>query len=130
MAVKRILAARWWPLSTAWTLLPHTRVHGALLQALLRGSLPVVSLKDHAEDMLGALISRTLEFAPSISAVRRVAQQKGLRLIREPNGDQQPTPLTEASVQQTLGEVVSEVGALEGAELYPKVGRKVARIEA
>lgn len=92
-------------------------------------NLPVVSLKDHAEDTLGALISRTLEFAPSLSAVRRVAQQKGLRLIRESNGDQQPTPLTEASVQQTLGEVVSEVGALEGAELYLKVGRKVARID-
>jgi hypothetical protein len=45
------------------------------------------------------------------------------------NGEQQPTPLTEASVQQTLGEVVGEAGALEGAELYLKVGRKVARID-
>ncbi|KOG29551.1 hypothetical protein ADK35_02400 [Streptomyces viridochromogenes] len=58
-----------------------------------------------------------------------MAQQKGLRLIRETNGDQQPAPLTEVSVQQTLGEVVSEVGALEGAKLYLKVGRKVARID-
>ncbi|WP_258382690.1 hypothetical protein [Streptomyces sp. NTH33] len=46
-------------------------------------NLPVVSLKDHAEDTLGTLISRTLDFVPSISAVRHVAQQKGLRLIRE-----------------------------------------------
>lgn len=91
--------------------------------------LPVVSLKDHAEDTLGVLISRTLDFAPSISAVRRVAQQNGLRLIRESNGNQQPTPLTEAAVQQTLGGVVGEAGPLEGAELYLKVGRKVARIE-
>ncbi|MGW7526198.1 hypothetical protein [Streptomyces sp. NPDC054783] len=75
------------------------------------------------------LISRTLDFAPSIFAVRRVAQQKGLRLIRESNGEQRPTPLAEASVQQTLDAVVSEVGALEGAELYLKVGRKVARID-
>lgn len=74
-------------------------------------NLPVVSLKNHAEDTLGALISGTLDFLPA-SAVRRVAQQKGLRLIRESNGDQQPTPLTEASVQQTLGEVVSEFRAV------------------
>ncbi|MFD8303219.1 hypothetical protein ACFV29_12840 [Streptomyces sp. NPDC059690] len=91
--------------------------------------LPIVSLKDDTDEMLGALIGRTLDFAPSISAVRRVAQQEGLRLSRESNGDQQPTPLTEASVQQTLSAVVSEVEALEGAELYLKVGRKVARID-
>ncbi|MFF7034814.1 tyrosine--tRNA ligase [[Kitasatospora] papulosa] len=93
-------------------------------------NLPVVSLKEHSEDTLGALISRTLDFAPSISAVRRVAQQKGLRLIREADGEQQTTQLTEASVQQALGAVVSEVGAFEGVELYLKVGRKVARIDA
>ncbi|MEU9624786.1 tyrosine--tRNA ligase [Streptomyces sp. NPDC087228] len=93
-------------------------------------NLPVVSLKDHAEDTLGTLISRTLDFAPSISAVRRVAQQNGLRLIRESDGGQQTTQLTEASVQQALSAVVNEVGALDGAELYLKVGRKVARIDA
>jgi tyrosyl-tRNA synthetase len=92
-------------------------------------NLPVVSLNDHAEDTLGVLISRTLDFAPSLSAVRRVAQQNGLRLIRESDGDQQPTPLSETSVQQTLGAVVNEIGALEGAELYLKVGRKIARID-
>ncbi len=95
-----------------------------------RTYLPVVSLKDPAEDALGALISSTLDFAPSISAVRRVAQQNGLRLIREADGDQQTTPLTEAAVQQTLGSVVSEIGSLDGVELYLKVGRKVARIDA
>ncbi|MER7038031.1 tyrosine--tRNA ligase [Streptomyces microflavus] len=93
-------------------------------------NLPAVSLKEHSEDTLGALISRTLDFAPSTSAVRRVARQKGLRLIREADGEQQTTQLTEASVQQALGAVVSEVGALGGAALYLKVGRKVARIEA
>lgn len=92
-------------------------------------NLPVVSLKDHADDTLAALISRTLDFSPSTSAVRRVAQQNGLRLIREANGDQQPKLLTEASIQQTLGAVVDELGALEGADLYLKVGRKVARID-
>ncbi len=92
-------------------------------------NLPVVSLKDHAEGTLGALISRTLDFAPSISAVRRVAQQNGLRLIRESDGDQRTTQLSEASVQQTLDAVVNDVGALDGAKLYLKVGRKVARID-
>jgi tyrosyl-tRNA synthetase len=93
-------------------------------------NLPVVSLKEHAEDTLGALVSRTLEFAPSISAVRRVAQQNGLRLILESNGEQQATPLTESAVQQPLGEVVAGAGSLEGGSLYLKVGRKVARIES
>ncbi|MDQ1015776.1 hypothetical protein [Streptomyces afghaniensis] len=74
-------------------------------------NLPVVSRKDHAEETLGALISRTLDVAPSISAVCWVVQQNGLRLIRESNGEQQPKPLTEASVQHTLDAVVSEVGA-------------------
>lgn len=60
--------------------------------------------------------------------MRRVAQQNGLRLIRESDGDQQTTQLTEASVQQTLNSVVSEVGALDGAELHLKVGRKAARL--
>ncbi|MFJ6568814.1 hypothetical protein ACIQNU_15440 [Streptomyces sp. NPDC091292] len=92
-------------------------------------NLPVIALNDHAEDTLGTLISRTLDFAPSISAVRRVALQNDLRLIRESDGDQQTTQLTEVSVQQTLGAVVSEAGALDGAGLYLKVGRKVARID-
>lgn len=37
--------------------------------------------------------------------------------------------LTEASVQQTLGAVVGELGDLAGAELYLKIGRKAARID-
>lgn len=92
-------------------------------------NLPVVTLRDHAESTLGALISSTLEFAPSTSAVRRVAQQNGLRLIRESNGEQHVSALTEASVQQTLGAVVGELGDLAGAELYLKIGRKAARID-
>jgi tyrosyl-tRNA synthetase len=93
--------------------------------------LPVVSLEEHAEDTIGALVSRMLEFAPSISAVRRVAQQNGLRLIRERDGKQQATPLAESAVQQRLGEIVAGAGAgtAEGGSLYLKVGRRVARIE-
>lgn len=92
-------------------------------------NLPVVPLKDHAEDSLGALISHTLGFAPSISAVRRVAQQNGLRLILEVGGEQRTTQLTEVSVQQVLSAVLRETKVLNGAQLYLKVGRKVARIE-
>ncbi|MGW7355680.1 hypothetical protein ACWGI0_03115 [Streptomyces sp. NPDC054802] len=61
--------------------------------------------------------------------MRRVAQQNGLRLIRESDWDQQTTQLTEASVQQTLEAVVSEIRVIDGVELYLKVGRKVARID-
>ncbi|WJY50136.1 hypothetical protein QRN89_10065 [Streptomyces chengbuensis] len=106
-------------------------VHGALLKRSFGDTqnLRVIFLKDHAEDTLRALVSRTLDFAPSISAVRLVAQQNGLRLIRESDGDQQTTQLSEPSVQQTLDAVASEVGVLDGAELYLKVGRKVARID-
>ncbi|MFF3911387.1 tyrosine--tRNA ligase [Streptomyces sp. NPDC001848] len=93
-------------------------------------NLPVVSLTEHGEDTIGALVSRVLEFAPSISAVRRVAQQNGLRLIREADGEQQTTPLEDSAVQQPLGEVVAAAGSLEPGSLYLKVGRKVARIEA
>ncbi|GHH28229.1 hypothetical protein Srubr_39090 [Streptomyces rubradiris] len=49
--------------------------------------------------------------------MRRVAQRNGLRLIRESDGDQQTTRLTEASVQQTRDAVVNEPGALDGAAL-------------
>jgi tyrosyl-tRNA synthetase len=93
-------------------------------------NLPAVSLEEHAEHTLGAVVSRALEFAPSISAVRRVAQQNGLRLIVETDGEQQTTPLEESAVQQPLSEVVAGAARLEGVSLYLKVGRRVARIEA
>ncbi|WP_406139526.1 tyrosine--tRNA ligase [Streptomyces anulatus] len=94
-------------------------------------NLPVVSLKEHAETTLGQLISQVLDFAPSSSAVRRIAKQNGLRLISETSsGDQHTTTLTEAAVQQTLAAVLAEVDSSEGADLYLKVGRKVARVDS
>jgi tyrosyl-tRNA synthetase len=94
-------------------------------------NLPVVSLKEHAETTLGQLISQALDFAASSSAVRRIAKQNGLRLISETgNGDQHTTTLTEAAVQQTLTAVLAEVDSSEGADLYLKVGRKVARVDS
>ncbi|MFI6004789.1 hypothetical protein ACIA98_31015 [Streptomyces sp. NPDC051366] len=91
-------------------------------------NLPVVSLKEHAETPLGTLLSQTLGFAPSLSAVRRIAQQNGLRLISETKGEQHTTQLTEPSVQQTLAAVLAEAGIIDGADLYLKAGRKIARI--
>ncbi|THA41205.1 tyrosine--tRNA ligase [Streptomyces sp. A1547] len=93
-------------------------------------NLPVVSLKEHAETSLGVLLSQTLDFAPSLSAVRRIAQQNGLRLIAESDGEQHATPLAEAAVQQTLAAVLIEADAADGADLYLKAGRKIARINA
>ncbi|MGW1773334.1 tyrosine--tRNA ligase, partial [Streptomyces sp. NPDC002104] len=93
-------------------------------------NLPVVSLKEHAETSLGVLLIQTLDFASSLSAVRRIAQQNGLRLITEADGEQHATPLAEAAVQQTLAAVLTEAGAADGAELYLKAGRKIARINA
>ncbi|WKD32062.1 tyrosine--tRNA ligase [Streptomyces xanthophaeus] len=93
-------------------------------------NLPVVSLKEHAETPLGVLLSQTLDFAPSLSAVRRIAQQNGLRLITESGGEQHATPLAEAAVQQTLAAVLTAAGAADGADLYLKAGRKIARIDA
>ncbi|MFD5673032.1 tyrosine--tRNA ligase [Streptomyces sp. NPDC127040] len=93
-------------------------------------NLPVVSLKEHAETALGTLLSQTLGFAPSLSAVRRIAQQNGLRLITESDGEQHTTQLTESAEQQTLAAVLTEAGAADGVDLYLKVGRKIARIDA
>ncbi|GGS97558.1 hypothetical protein GCM10010286_23110 [Streptomyces toxytricini] len=93
-------------------------------------NLPVVSLKEHAETSLGTLLSQTLDFAPSLSAIRRIAQHNGLRLISEANGEQHTTPLAEPSVQQTLAAVVTEASTADGAVLYLKAGRKIARIDS
>jgi tyrosyl-tRNA synthetase len=93
-------------------------------------NLPVVSLAEHGETPLGQLISQVLEFAPSNSAVRRVAKQGGLRLVTEAaDGTQDATQLGEDTVQDTLEAVTRSVFRPEGAELFLKVGRKLARVD-
>ncbi|MDF9803592.1 tyrosyl-tRNA synthetase [Streptomyces sp. HB372] len=92
-------------------------------------NLPVVSLQEHGETLLGVLLSQVLEFAPSNSAVRRVAQQNGLRLVAETSdGKQHSVPLVEAAGQQTLAAMLTEANTPENADLYLKFGRKIARI--
>ncbi|GAB3210549.1 hypothetical protein ACQEU5_13910 [Marinactinospora thermotolerans] len=120
---------RWWPPSIRHR---PRGVHGALLSTRSFGdarNLPAASLGEHAEDTPGTLISHTLGSAPSISAVRRVARQNGLRLIRDSADGRRVTPLAEGTVQRTFGAVVGEAGVAEGSDLYLKVGRKVARID-
>ncbi|MFD8230530.1 hypothetical protein ACFV20_01330 [Streptomyces sp. NPDC059696] len=50
-------------------------------------------------------------------------------MIAKADGEQQTTILTQPSVQETLTTVVAKADVGEGAELYLKVGRKVARVE-
>ncbi|MFI5808568.1 tyrosine--tRNA ligase [Streptomyces sp. NPDC051561] len=93
-------------------------------------NLPTISLQEHAETPLATLISQVLGFATSNSAVRRIAQQNGLRLIAEADGEQHTTQLTETAVQQPLGEILTEADSAKDADLYLKIGRKIARIDA
>jgi tyrosyl-tRNA synthetase len=81
-----------------------------------------VSLAASGGEMLGAVISRELGFQPSFKAAVRVAQQGGLRLVVERDGEQDQTPLGEDALRRPLAEVAPQPGA------YLKVGRKVARI--
>ena len=117
-------------------------------------TLPVVGAQA-GEETVGAVLARTLEFTPSLSAARRVAKQNGLRLVIETGDRQDTVPLTEDDVQRTLNEVVAEAlgsgdrGSQEpgpqesgpqepgsgassekGVQVFLKTGRKVARIES
>lgn len=75
---------------------------------------------------------KQLGFAATNSEVRRVAEQKGLRLVAEPSGDgpQEQVVLAADEVRQPLGELVgARLGpAHAGTSYYLKVGRKLARL--
>jgi tyrosyl-tRNA synthetase len=77
-------------------------------------------------------VVKGLGFAGSNSEVRRVAEQKGLRLVVEPldGGDQEQVPLGPEDIRETLSDVLA--GKLNGmaGRYYLRVGRKLARIEA
>lgn len=95
-------------------------------------SLPTVPGTEGAETV-GAVLTRTLEFSPSVSAARRVARQNGLRVVVESHGGQQSVVLAEEAVSRPLHEVVTEAvstlpGAAEATGIYLKAGRKVARL--
>lgn len=82
-------------------------------------------------DDLGQTVTdavRALGFAKSNGEVRRVAQQNGLRLVVESDGDQNQVTLTAEDAREPLGSVVE--GKLSGHDgnFYLKLGRKLARL--
>ena len=76
-------------------------------------------------------IVKSLGFAASNGDARRVAEQKGLRLVVEPagGGPQEQVPLTPDDIRQPLADVVKS--KLDGArgDYYLKVGRRLARVK-
>ncbi|MBV8931048.1 MAG: tyrosine--tRNA ligase [Kutzneria sp.] len=73
-------------------------------------------------------VIKALGFAKSNGDVRRVAQQNGLRLVVESDGDQEQVTLSADDAREPLADVVK--GKLDGqtGDYYLKVGRKLARI--
>jgi tyrosyl-tRNA synthetase len=75
-------------------------------------------------------VVKALGFASSNSEVRRVAEQKGLRLVLEPaNGDgQQQLTLGPDDIRKPLSAVLEDQADHPAGACYLKVGRKIARI--
>lgn len=73
-------------------------------------------------------VVKALGFAKSNGDVRRVAQQNGLRLVVETDGDQTQIPLTADEAREPLAAVVKAKINDQSGERYLKVGRKLARI--
>jgi tyrosyl-tRNA synthetase len=75
-------------------------------------------------------IVRALGFAASNGEVRRVAEQKGLRLVVEPagGGPQEQATLTAEEVREPLADVMKSRFNGAGGDYYLKVGRRLARI--
>ncbi|PPK65613.1 tyrosine--tRNA ligase [Actinokineospora auranticolor] len=73
-------------------------------------------------------VVKALGFAKSNGDVRRVAQQNGLRLVVETDGEQEQVPLDADDTREPLDALVK--AKLDGrtGDLYLKVGRKLARI--
>jgi tyrosyl-tRNA synthetase len=76
-------------------------------------------------------VVKSLGFATSNSEVRRVAEQKGLRVVVEPSdgAGQEQVPLTPEDIREPLSQVLD--GKLNGlaGRYYLRVGRKLARID-
>lgn len=94
-------------------------------------TLPEVGLTEHGGEGVATVLTKVLNFTPSASAARRLARQKGLRLVLEPagqdGGQQRTVVLSEEDALRPLGEVVAEQSA-DGAAVYLKAGRKLALV--
>lgn len=73
-------------------------------------------------------VVKGLGFAKSNGEVRRVAQQNGLRLVVESDGEQDHTILTADDVHTPLAVLVKNAVPNRAGDLYLKVGRKLARL--
>ena len=97
-------------------------------------SMPTVDAS-HGGDSVGTVLTRVLEFTPSLSAARRLTRQNGLRVVVETEDGQITVTLSEDDITRPLHEAVT--AALTAADLtwashtvYLKAGRKIARIES
>jgi tyrosyl-tRNA synthetase len=75
-------------------------------------------------------VVKALGFAKSNGDVRRVAQQNGLRLVVESDGDQKQVTLSADDAREPLAAVVKDKLDGQTGDCYLKVGRKLARIAA
>jgi tyrosyl-tRNA synthetase len=75
-------------------------------------------------------VVKGLGLAKSNADVRRVAEQKGLRLVVESEGGQEQVTLTAEEAREPLSAVVKMKLGSHTGEVYLKIGRKLARITA
>jgi tyrosyl-tRNA synthetase len=73
-------------------------------------------------------VVKALGFAKTNGDVRRVAEQNGLRLVVESEGEQEQVTLTADDARQPLTVVVADKLDGQTGAYYLKVGRKLARI--
>lgn len=73
-------------------------------------------------------VIKALGFAKSNGDVRRVAQQNGLRLVIEVEGDQDQVTLTSDDARETLASLIANKLNRDTGDRYLKFGRKLARI--
>lgn len=75
-------------------------------------------------------VAKALGFAKSNGDVRRIAQQNGLRLVVESEGNQEQVTLSADDAREPLAAVVKDKLDGRAGDCYLKVGRKLARITA
>lgn len=95
-------------------------------------SLPTVE-ESQGTETVGAVLTGTLNFAPSTSAVRRLAKQNGLRVVLETEAGQKMANLAESDVNLPLHKAITDALTAAGLEasagsVFLKAGRNVARI--
>ncbi len=73
-------------------------------------------------------VVKALGFAKSNGDVRRVAQQNGLRLVVESEGNQKQVTLSADEAREPLADVVKDKLDGQTGDFYLKVGRRLARI--